>query len=173
MRGRLLALAAIVVSAGAFAGQAAAVKPEVIVQERFDPSLTLRDPDLSAACGFDVFVSMKGHFSTKLFFNKEGEVTRVVSHPSFATTFTANGNTITSADRGVDKVVFNPDGTLSIFGTGIHLKIKGEVSAIGLWRLVFDPSTGELIDEEYHGNFDLEADEILDYLCSRLAPEPE
>jgi hypothetical protein len=39
--------------------------------------------------------------------------------------------TITTADVGLDRFVENEDGTLSIFGTGIHLKLKGDVKAIG------------------------------------------
>ena len=70
----------------------------------------------------------------------------------------------------MDKTTLNPDGTISVFGTGIHFRIKGEVRAVGLWRLVFDPATGELLDASYHGNFGLEAPEIEPYICARLGP---
>jgi hypothetical protein len=47
---------------------------------------------------------------------------------------------------------------------------EGEVQAIGLWRLILDPATDELLDASYHGNFDLEESEITAYLCARLGP---
>jgi hypothetical protein len=57
-----------------------------------------------------------------------------------------------------------------IFGTGIHLRVKGQVYAIGLWRLTIDLQTGELIDQEYHGRFDVLAPEIGETICSLLGP---
>ena len=63
----------------------------------------------------------------------------------------------------------SPPGRL--FGTGIHLRVKGQVYAIGLWRLTIDPETGELIDQEYHGRFDVLQPEIIEAICSLLGPE--
>jgi hypothetical protein len=57
-----------------------------------------------------------------------------------------------------------------VFGTGIHLRIKGVVYAIGLWRLVFDFDTGELLEQSYHGNFDLTNPEIDQFICDQLGP---
>lgn len=91
-------------------------------------------------------------------------------HPSFRQTLSSQWGSITSEDRGVDKVTLNQDGTLSVFGTGIHLRVKGEAHAVGLWRLVIDPDTGELLDASYHGNFELEQPEIGPYICARLGP---
>jgi hypothetical protein len=70
---------------------------------------------------------------------------------------------------GLDRYVENEDGTLSIFGTGIHLKLKGGVKAIGLWRLVVDLETGELISEEYYGRFDVGAPGIVEAICEALS----
>jgi hypothetical protein len=93
-----------------------------------------------------------------------------VGHPSFRQTLSSEWGSITTDDRGVDKITENPDGTISVFGTGIHLRVKGDAYAIGLWRLVIDPDTGDLLDASYHGNFGLEEPEIVPYICSRLAP---
>jgi hypothetical protein len=41
---------------------------------------------------------------------------------------------------------------------------------MGLWRLTIDPETGELLAQEYHGNFDLTAPEILGWVCERFGP---
>jgi hypothetical protein len=67
---------------------------------------------------------------------------------------------IETSVRGLDKFSLDPDGTLSIFGTGIHLRVKGVVYAIGLWRLTVELETDEVITREYHGNFDVTRDEI-------------
>ena len=152
------------------AAPAAAAKPEVVEDVRFDGTVTELDPFFSAVCGFDVFVTTKGHFRSKLFFDRDGNVTREMGFPSMQHTFTSEWGSLETADRGVDKLTENADGTLTIFGTGIHFKEHRGAFATGLWVLIVDPVAGELLSAEYHGNFDLQADEIEDYICSRLAP---
>ena len=110
-----------------------------------------------------------GHYRETVFFNPDGSVKRVTAHPSFRSTLTSPTATITTADVGLDRFVENEDGTISIFGTGIHLKIKGGEKAIGLWRLVFDPETEQLVSEEYHGRFDVGADGTTQALCDALS----
>jgi hypothetical protein len=149
---------------------AVAAKPEIVEDIRFDPTVTEVDPFLSEACGFPVTFSAKGRFRGTVYFNADGSFRRFVGHPSFRQTLSSEWAAITTDDRGVDKVTENPDGTLSIFGTGIHLRVKGEAYAIGLWRLVIDPATDELVDASYHGNFGLEEPDILPYICTRLGP---
>ena len=149
---------------------AAADRPLIVEDVRFDPSLTEIDPFLSEACGFPVTFSAKGRFRGTIYFNADGTFRRFVGHPSFRQTLSSEWGSITSDVRGVDKVTENPDGTISVFGTGIHLRVKGDAYAIGLWRLVIDPDTGDLLDASYHGNFDLEQPEIVPYICSRLGP---
>jgi hypothetical protein len=95
-------------------------------------------------------------------------VKRSTAHPSFRSTLTSPTATITMADLGWTGSSRNKDGTISIFGTGIHLKLKGGEKAIGLWRLVFDPATGELVSEEYHGRFDVDADGMPNFPVCRL-----
>lgn len=153
------------------ASQVSAAKPLVVENVTFDPDVTALDAELSAACGFDIFATVKGHFRSTLYFDRAGNLVRIVSHPSLRETLTSEfGNSIETSDVGVDKLSLNPDGSLLVFGTGIHLKVKGDASAIGLWRLTFDLNTGDLLSAEYHGNFDLGNDDILDYLCDRLGP---
>ena len=149
--------------------QAHATKPLVVDEVRFDGT-TAVDPDLSEACGFEVSVSTSGHFRATDYFDKDGNVRLSTGHPSLSDTLTSPYGSIETSDRGLDKISVNPDGTLLIFGTGIHLKVKGQVYAIGLWRLTFDPEAGELIDQEYHGRFDVLQPEIIDAICSLLGP---
>jgi hypothetical protein len=152
------------------AAPVAADKPEVVEQVRFDPTITEVDPFLSEECGFEVTFSAKGRFRGTVYFNSDGSFRRFVGHPSFRQTLSSQWGSITTDDRGVDKITENPDGTISVFGTGIHLRVKGEAYAIGLWRLVIDPETGELLDASYHGNFGLEQPDIGPYICAQLGP---
>lgn len=168
MRRQLAVLPA--VAALVLAAPAGATKPEVVENVRFDGSVTELDPFFTEACGFDVFVTTKGHFTGKLYFDRDGNPTRFVGHPSMAHTFSSEFGSFDTADRGVDKFTANPDGTIRIQGTGIHFKEPGGPRATGLWILTVDPVAGEVLDAEYHGHFDLKQDEIDAYICSRLGP---
>ncbi|MGY1615669.1 hypothetical protein ACI797_02890 [Geodermatophilus sp. SYSU D00691] len=150
---------------------AAAAPPERVLTEIYDPSVTVVDEFLSEACGVEVRSTAKGHFRLTLHFDRAGEITRVVAHPSFSNVLSSDYGSLTTADRGMDRFTLNPDGTVTIFGTGIHLKVKGGAYAIGLWVLTIDESTGEQVSAEYHGRFDLLEPQILDYVCGELAPD--
>ncbi|MGY1728777.1 hypothetical protein ACI79J_17565 [Geodermatophilus sp. SYSU D01062] len=154
----------------AVATPAAAVPPERVENVTFDPAVVERDDFLSDACGFDVTSSAKGHFRLTVHLDRNGEFVRAVGHPSFTNTLTGPGGTVTTADRGMDRITVDPDGTLTVFGTGIHLKIHGGAHAIGLWVLVIDPETDELLSAEYHGRFDVLEPEIVGELCTALGP---
>jgi hypothetical protein len=155
---------------GLLASPAHATKPLVVEDVRFDGTPAV-DPDLSAACGFDVTVSTSGHFRGTVYFDKDGNFRLFTGHPSLRETLTSQYASIETSDRGLDKISVNTDGTVLIFGTGIHLRVKGQVYAIGLWRLTINPETGELIDQEYHGRFDVLEPEITEAICSLLGPE--
>jgi hypothetical protein len=161
---------AVAVAVLAATGPAAADKPEIVDDVRFNVDVSEPDSSLSDACGFPVTFSAKGHFRGTVYFNADGSFRRFVGHPSFRQTLSSQWGAITTDDRGVDKITENPDGTLSIFGTGIHLRVKGKAYAIGLWRLVIDPATDALLEASYHGNFGLEQPEIEPYICAQLAP---
>jgi hypothetical protein len=165
-----LVLASTLVAILFAAAPASADKPLIEVDVRFDPAISELDPFLSETCGFPVTFAAKGRFRRAVYFNADGSVARFVEHPSLRKTLSSEWGSITTDDRGVDKYTLNPDGTLSVFGTGIHLRVKGEEYAIGLWRLVIDPETGELLDASYHGNFGLEQPDIDPYICARLGP---
>jgi hypothetical protein len=136
----------------------------------FEADVTVVDDFLTAECGFRVTARVAGHYRETEFYNQDGSLDRVTAHPSFRSTLTGpTGTTITTADVSLDRFVENADGTLSIFGTGIHLKLKGGEKAIGLWRLTFDPAIGELISEEYHGRFDVDAEGTTQAICEALS----
>lgn len=147
-----------------------AVPPERVVTETYDPADIVQDEFLTDACGFSVRSSSMGHFRVTVHFDRAGDVTRVVAHPSFRTTLISPYGSLTTSDRGMDRITENADGTITVFGTGIHLKVKGGAHAIGLWVLTFDGETGEQVSAEYHGRFDVLEPEIVDYLCDELGP---
>jgi hypothetical protein len=153
----------------AWASPALAVPPVRVVSDVFDADVTVVDEFLSAECGFLVTARVAGHFRLTEFYNQDGSLNRVTAHPSFRSTLTSPTATITTADVGLDRFVENEDGTISVFGTGIHLKLEGGEKAIGLWRLVLDPATGELVSEEYHGRFDVDAAGTAQALCEALS----
>jgi hypothetical protein len=154
---------------GLLASPAHATKPLVVEEVRFDGT-TAVDPGLSDACGFEVTVSTTGHFRGTVYFDKDGNERLFTGHPSLSDTLTSPYASIETSDRGLDKISVSQDGTVLIFGTGIHLRVKGQVYAIGLWRLTFDPEAGELIDQQYHGRFDVMQPEIIEAICSLLGP---
>jgi hypothetical protein len=166
--GALLAALLLVLTVGV--ATATAAKPVIEEDIRFDPSVTEPDEFYTEFCGFPVTFSAKGRFRGTAYFNNDGSFRRFTGHPSFRYTLTSPFGSITSDDRGLDKVTETPDGNFLVFGTGIHLRVKGVVYAIGLWRLVFDPVAEELVSEEYHGNFDVRQPEIDQVVCDLLGP---
>jgi hypothetical protein len=153
-----------------FVAVASAAKPLQEFEIRWDGTVTEVDEFLSEACGFEVRATSRGHIQGKVYVDNDGAFKRFVAHPSFTTIYESDFASFESSDRGVDKVTENPDGTLSIHGTGIHFRVKGEAFAIGLWRLVVDPVAEVLLSAEYHGNFDLEEPDIVPFICERLGP---
>ena len=148
---------------------ASAVPPVRAVSEVFDADVEVVDEFLTAECGFPVAARLAGHYRETEFYNRDGSLDRMTAHPSFRSTLISPTGTIATADVGLDRFVENEDGTISIFGTGIHLKIMGGEKAIGLWRLIFDPETNELVSEEYHGRFDVDADGTVQAICEALS----
>jgi hypothetical protein len=154
----------------ALPGQASADPPLIVEDVVFDGTPEV-DEGLSALCGFPVTVAATGHFTGTVFFDSDGEFRVFKGQPSFRQTFESPYGTVETSDRGIDKTTVTPDGDVLVFGTGIHLKVKGMTSAVGLWRLTIDADSGELIAEEYHGNFDVTASEIGTRLCDMLGPD--
>ena len=151
----------------ALAGPAAADKP-LIEHVRFDNETEVIPA--GELCAFDVVATSSGRLRVATFFNEDGSERRVMENPSFVTTYTnpLTGRSVTSPDRGLDKITFNEDGTITIHGTGIHFRHKGQFYAIGLWVLTIDGATGELLSAEYHGNFDVGFSGLGAALCDAL-----
>ena len=150
------------------AGPATAIPPEIHHLKWVNETETI---PAGALCEFPVVVSSTGNFREAVYFNQDGSVRREVSNPSLVDVISnpLSGASFSSTDRGMDRVTSNPDGTVTVFGTGIHLRVKGEIVQIGLWILTFDEATEELVSAEYHGNFDAGVEEVGAYICAKLA----
>ena len=156
------------VAAAALALPAAADTPDVSVF-KVDESFTI---PAGGFCSFPIVVHSTGKFRVAVYFNKDGTVRQVSQNPSLVDTVTnpANGRTILSADRGLDKLVFNADGTVFLLSTGIHFKVQGVYYEIGLRKILFsgdpeDPAS-TVLSFEQHGNF---GDDASAAICPLMA----
>ena len=160
----LLVISAI--AAAALALPAAADSPEVSVF-KVDDSFTI---PAGGFCSFPILVHSTGKFRVAVYFNKDGSIRQVSQNPSLVDMLTANGNTILSADRGLDKFVFNADGTVFLLSTGIHFKVRGVYYEIGLRKILFSGDPGDpastVLSFEQHGNF---GDDASAAICPLLA----
>jgi hypothetical protein len=147
---------------------ASADPPVRVVSEVYTPDVTIPDDFLTEECGFPVTATVKGHYFETEFYDRDGNLRFATGHPSYRSTLTSPYAKVTTADVGLDKFTDNLDGTITWHGTGVHLKLKGDTIAIGLWQLVFDPATGEILSQEYHGNFDVEFSGMVDAVCDAL-----
>lgn len=148
----------------------AAADPPLRWAETYTWDETVEDAFLTGECGFEVMASSKGRYSETYRFDKAGNLVRVDAHPSYASVLSSAYGSLTTADRGVDKYSLDADGNLQVHGTGIHLKVKGQAYSIGLWRLTFGPE-GEVLSQEYHGNFGLTYPYIVPFICEALGPD--
>jgi hypothetical protein len=99
------------------AGPAAAAPPEIHHFKWVNETETIPAGGL---CEFPVVVSSTGNFREAIYFNQDGSERRRVSNPSLVTTYSnpLTGKSFSSPDRGMDRITFNPDGTVTVFGTG-------------------------------------------------------
>ncbi len=165
---RVLFLLAAFVVAAVVAVPAYASPPDVSVF-KVDDSETIPAGDF---CSFPITVHSTGKFRVAVYFNRDGSVRQVSQNPSLVDTVTnpANGKTILSADRGLDKFSINADGTVFLLSTGIHIKVQGVYYEIGLRKILFsgdpDDPASTVLSFEQHGNF---GDDGPSAICPLLA----
>lgn len=105
----------------------------------------------SGLCQFDVTVDGSGHIRVAVFADKDGNVVKQVSNFAIRVSYSANGQTVSVVDTGVDLVRFSADGSFTIAVTGnIQLATDAGTGVIsgsaGRTLLLLTP-TGE-VDEE-------------------------
>jgi hypothetical protein len=150
---RLPVTLASLAAAAALASPAAADTPQISVF-KVDDTVTI---PAGGFCSFPITVRTTGKMRVAVYFNKDGTVRQISQNPSLVNTATANGVTLTTDDRGLDKFTFNPDGTVFLLSTGVHFKVNGIYYELGLRKILFsgdpnDPSS-TVLSFEQHGRF--------------------
>jgi hypothetical protein len=125
MRKLVLLLGLTGVLALAFAVVARAVSPQHFPVEHVDESFIIEDE-----CDFPVVLHVEGDLQQTLFFDRQENVTRVLTvFPNFRVTLTnpETGKSIASPSPAVEHLKINPDGSAVIAVTGLqgHLIVRG------------------------------------------------
>ena len=141
---------------------------DVIVLDRFGPA-----PFLTPECGFPVLSGVEGVIKVSTREGKDGvvyEIARIRLTRTFVNAET--GETITTQDVGVDRVIIQPDGSATVLVAGLIFRFvqpgEGLVGAeTGRLVLVFDGPD----DEEPEVLFEAgQKDDFVAALCAALAP---
>jgi hypothetical protein len=152
--GRLLPLVALV-SVFAVVGWAPAAEAQTPPEHgSFSFPFEETDPFL---CPFPLQVSgqVSGHFTD--FFDDAGNLTKVIVHFAGTATLSANGESLSGSNRWNLFLLFDESG--NVIGetqTGLNSKISlpdGGVVGLDVGRIVFDPTTGEVLFQA--GNWQL------------------
>lgn len=167
---RRLAIPAAVVALAAATSSATASPP---TQERVivDDAFTIPAGEL---CAFPVDFRATGKVLVTTHFNADGSVDFISERPNISITLTnpANGRFVTDRDVGLDKRVFEPDGTSDVLSTGIHFRIKSPDGGIifrriGLQIIHLD-ANGEVISIDIVGGRFDPLDDAATVVCDAL-----
>jgi hypothetical protein len=112
-------------------------------------------------CAFPVGIRATGRVLVTTHFNRDGSVDFISERPNIRVTATnpTNGRFVTDRDIGLDKRVFNPDGTSDVLSTGIHFRTKAPGGGvifrrIGLQIIHLDENGEVTSIDIVGGNFD-------------------
>ena len=143
------------------------------IRERSVIDRTQVSPRLTAECGFPVRVHQSGYRDTLLFFDRDGNLLRVIEHDaSFTNTWTnlETGASVTSPRPLVAHTRTAPDGSSTVAVTGLEFQItkpgSGAVSMTAGRRVWTFDADGNFVDEIFHAGQD---DGLLPGLCAALA----
>ena len=130
-------------------------------------------PRVSTLCGFPVRQQYEGWYRTSTFYDRDGEVRMAMEQSIYQVTWSANGKTLDAGVAGPLRVVYNDDGTQTLYITNvIHRNAPGEGITSGeagrtVLVLTFDED-GNVISEELVAESGLRLP--LQGLCDYLAP---
>jgi hypothetical protein len=169
---RLITLALAAVAASLALSSAAASPPPSQERVIIDDAFTIPAGEL---CEFPVEIRATGRILVTTHFSRDGSVDFISERPNIRITATnpANGRFITDSDVGLDKRVFNPDGTSDVLSTGIHFKMKSPDGGIlfrriGLQIIHLDENGEVTSIDIVGGNFD-PFEQFDAALCGALA----
>jgi hypothetical protein len=167
---RLLIPAALVALLGVTTSAAGA--PPTHERVTIDDAFTIPAGEL---CAFPVDFRATGRVLVTTHFNPDGSVDFISERPNIRITLTnpASGRSVTDRDVGLDKRVFNPDGTSDVLSTGIHFRVKSPDGGvifrrIGLQIIHLDQNGEVTSIEIVGGNFD-PFEEFSEVVCAALA----
>jgi hypothetical protein len=130
-------------------------------------------PRLTAECGFPVQVHQSGYRDTLVFFDRAGNVSRVIEHDaSFTNTWTNlnTGATVTSPRPLVAHTRVAPDGSSTVAVTGLEFLVTkpgaGTLSITAGRRVWTFDEAGNFLDEIFHAG---QEESLLPGLCEALA----
>jgi hypothetical protein len=155
---RLIAACAAALGLSLLTGGQAGAAPPVTERVPVDDHITYGPGEF---CAFPVGFHAVGRIITTTYFGRDGVVAALSERPNIRLTLTnlSTGTTVTDRDIGLDRLVFEPDGSGTVLSTGVHFKVKLEggrvvFRRIGLQRIHLD-ANGAVIDVEIvGGNFD-------------------
>ena len=141
-----------------------AAKPDLFV-------IPVDDTFVAGSCEeFDVIEHVEGRIKVSTHIDNDGNFSMEIARFSLRHTYTnsVTGASLRSQDVGIDKIVFEEDGsaTVAVIGIIAHIVVPGEGPVFShLGRIVFDFFTGEVLFVA--GPHDDFAD-LLPALCSAL-----
>ena len=159
-------VAALVITPTALAASSTIVTRSDVVIDRIHPSF-------SRVCGYPIYLHVEGFARTVTHVDADGNPTMINSQTVLHGTISANGKSLRVTFIDPVKIVFNDDGTQTLFIHGVtHRNAPGEGIVAGqagltVVQLTFD-AAGNVIGEEVL--FQAGLDEPLSEVCPLLAP---
>ncbi len=154
---RLTASAVVIVAVGsllASASPASAIQPE---KEPFENDFSFSIVDPTNLCDFSIDVTFQATGFEQVFFDQEGDLTKVIVHATEQDTFSANGNTLEGLPYHFTvRVLFDDDGEVThVFGTGVFewVPLPGGGTFFGAGRVDVLAREGEYIVKPDVGTF--------------------
>ena len=172
LRLRLISLGVVLVAALGIVSSALAA-PSTVVTRR-DVVIDRLHPGFTRTCGFPIYIHAEGFTRTVTHLDADGKPTMINTQTVLHGTVSANNKSLRLTFIDPVKIVFNEDGTQTIYIHGVtHRNAPGEGIVAGQAGLVVVQLTldaaGNVIAEEVL--FQAGLDEPLSEVCPLLAPD--
>lgn len=74
--------------------------------------------ELSELCGFDVWADVTGHYSFRVFTDRDGNDIREIDNYNLLVTYYSDNGSVFATNVGPDRLWFNEDGSITLLTTG-------------------------------------------------------